>query len=405
MVENLRISFLQRSNKVNKKGFSVIRCRLYLNKNRKDFSTGLSCKPNHWDKENQIVLDEASNASYINNQLTLIKQQLEQTFLFLTVNAGNAGNVALDKLLKVYKGEKEAEYTILEAINKHQRMYEKLIGIDITRTSWEKYGQTRDHISGFVTTVYKKQDFPLKELKMKFLDDFSYYLKTNRSFKQSTVNKSIQRLRKMLKYALSEEMLDRDPFIMYKPKPYRKEIIYLDAEELELMTNHVFEQKRLQKVKDCFVFCCYTGLAFKELENLAAENIVRGYDGKDWIKITRQKTGRPLNIPLLPIASNILSKYNDPERNSLLPVISNQKFNSYLKEIASILGIQKPVSTHLGRRTFATTVLLYNSVPIEIVSKLLGHTNITITQKHYGAIIQKKVGEEMDRLSKKLDKD
>jgi|GEM_PF-4597411 len=148
MVENLRISFLQRSNKVNKKGLSVIRCRLYLNKNRKDFSTGLFYKPDHWDKENQIVLDLASNDSYINNQLTLIKQQLEQTFLFLTVNAGN---VALDKLLKVYKGEKEAEYTILEAINKHQRMYEKLIGIDITRTSWEKYGQTRAHISVLYT--------------------------------------------------------------------------------------------------------------------------------------------------------------------------------------------------------------------------------------------------------------
>ncbi len=400
MVENLNISFHIRSDKTNKKGLNPIRCKLYKNYKRKDFSTGLFCRPEDWDKDNQVVISTADNSSYINNQLLLIKQELEQNYLFLTVNS--KGSVDLDILLKSYKGEKEAEYTILEAINKHQRMYEKLIGIDIARTSWEKYGQTGNHIKGFVATVYKKSDFPLGELKMKFLDDFSYYLKTTRSFKQSTVNKTIQRLRKMLKFALSEEMMDRDPFIMYKPKPYRKEIIYLSAEELQQMVDHQFSQNRLQQVKDCFVFCCYTGLGFKELENLTGDNIVKGFDGKSWIKIIRQKTGKPLNIPLLPIARELIKVYQNADRSSLFPVISNQKFNSYLKEIAVVLGISKVLSSHVGRKTFATTVLLYNDVPIEIVSSLLGHASISITQKHYGAIVQKKVGEEMDRLSRKF---
>lgn len=142
MVENLRISFLMRKSKVNKKGLSIIKCKVHKNYINKEFSTGLSCKPDYWDFDNQRVLESTSNSSYINNQLTLIKQQLEQQYLFLTVN--NQGSIDLDQLIKSYKGEKEAEYTILEAINKHQRMYEKLIGIDITRTSWEKYGRTGD---------------------------------------------------------------------------------------------------------------------------------------------------------------------------------------------------------------------------------------------------------------------
>ena len=150
-----------------------------------------------------------------------------------------------------------------------------------------------------------------------------------------------------------------------------------------------------------FVFCCYTGLAYQEMFSLKQENIIKGFDGNLWIQMTRKKTKSKISIPLLPKAKKILDKYKDD--SNLLPVISNQKFNSYLKEIGNIVGIEKRLTHHIARKTFATTVLLYNGVPMEIVSELLGHSNLKITQAHYGKVVQKSISEQMNSLSKKLN--
>ena len=158
----------------------------------------------------------------------------------------------------------------------------------------------------------------------------------------------------------------------------------------------------LQQVKDWFVFSCYTGLAYNEIKNLKKQHIVKGFDGMLWIEMKRDKTQKNIAIPLLPKAQELIDKYADDNSDVVFEVLSNQKYNSYLKEIASILGLEKRLTTHTARKTFASTVLLYNDVPMEIVSKLLGHSNMTITQAHYGKIVQKKVGEEMQRISRKL---
>ena len=174
-----------------------------------------------------------------------------------------------------------------------------------------------------------------------------------------------------------------------------------------MLEDYQFETVRLEKVRDCFIFCCYTGLPYTEMASLRASHIVKGFDGKDWIKIIRKKTGKPMMIPLLPKALQILEGYNIREKNAndlLLPVISNQRFNSYLKEIAEIVGIKKKLSHHVARKTFASTVLLYNDVPMEIVSELLGHSSMAITQKHYGRVVKKKVSDHVNKLAKKLDK-
>jgi len=176
-----------------------------------------------------------------------------------------------------------------------------------------------------------------------------------------------------------------------------KEVVFLSVEELKRLEKYTFQIKRLEVIKDCFVFCCYTGLAFKEMVSLKKEHIVKGFDGEDWIKMKRQKTQKELSIPLLPKAKKILRKYASDDQY-LLPITSNARFNGYLKEIADMVGIEKTLTHHMARRTFATTVLLYNNVPMEIVSELLGHTKLATTQQSYGKIIQKKVGEEMKRL-------
>src|SRR5690606_20951744 len=235
---------------------------------------------------------------------------------------------------------------------------------------------------------------------MKFLHDLDYYMKVEKKIKQVTINKHIERLRKIIKLALAEGFLERDPFLLFSPKKIITEVIYLNTEELKLMEKYSFSQERLQKVADMFIFCCYTGLPYQEMASLKKENIIQGFDGKKWIQIYRQKTKKTLTVPLLKKAENILNKYK--EDTSFLPVISNQQFNSYLKEIAAVLGIEKRITHHTARKTFASTVLLYNDIPMETVSELLGHSNMKVTQMHYAKVIQKKVSEEMMKLDKKL---
>jgi integrase/recombinase XerD len=174
-------------------------------------------------------------------------------------------------------------------------------------------------------------------------------------------------------------------------------IIYLTDEELKQLEKHTFSQPRLQQVKDLFIFCCYTGLAYAEMSTLTNKNIEIGFDGKEWVQMIRKKTNRKISVPVLPKAKEILNKYNNE-----LPSISNQKFNSYLKEISALLSIDKKLTHNIARKTFATTVLLFNNVPMEIVSELLGHSNMNITQSHYGKVVQKKVSEEIHKLNDKL---
>ncbi len=184
--------------------------------------------------------------------------------------------------------------------------------------------------------------------------------------------------------------------MLHKSKSVRTQVVFLSPEELQQFEDYEFSQPRLRFVKDLFVFCCYTGLPYNELMHLEQKHIVKGFDGNLWIQMKREKTSKELSIPLLPKAEAILNKYDGED--FVFPRISNQRYNSYLKEIAAIIGIDKHLTTHMARKTFASTVLLYNDVPMEIVSKLLGHSSMKITQDSYGKIVEKKISEEMSKL-------
>ena len=238
-------------------------------------------------------------------------------------------------------------------------------------------------------------------MKLQFLVDFEYFLKTELNQVQVTINKTIQRFRKAIKEAVGEGSLSKDPFTLHKPGKVRKEVVFLSTDELEILEKHHFTQPRLELVKDLFIFCCYTGLAYHEMSNLKKEHIIKGFDGNQWIQMKRKKTDKLISVPLLPKAKMILDKYQDTGGYAL-PRFSNQKINSYLKEIAGVVGINKPISHHMARKTFASTVLLYNDVPMEIVSELLGHSSIKITQDYYGKVVQKRVSQEIERISNKL---
>ena len=219
------------------------------------------------------------------------------------------------------------------------------------------------------------------------------------------VMKHMERLRKMVTLAHKMEWISKDPFAQYKLKFKRSEMSFLTAEELEKFENIKLSKKILCRARDLFVFCCYTGLSFIDLDKLRTSNISVGIDGEYWINTKRQKTEIPVNMPLLPKASELIQKYKEEPRvfyrDRLLPFMSNQRLNKYIKEIAEFCGIKKELSFHAARHTFATTITLTNGVPVETVSKMLGHTKISTTQV-YVHIIKQRISDDMKMLKQKL---
>lgn len=397
----ITILFLLYKSKTNSRGLCPIRCRITFNKKRKEFSTGLFINPDYWDSKKQKVKPN-NESEYINTQLSLIKNKLNQAFLFLQVKGTY---FSVEDILLKYKGEKSKDdFGIIEVYNLHLDYIKKLIDKEIKLVTYSKYVESRKHLKAFIKWKFKTSDIQSNKVKSSFLDDFEYYLKTDRNLQQSTLNKVIQRFRKVIKYAIANEYIDKDPFLLFKYKTVKKEVVFLTSNELKLLESYQFQNRRLSRIRDLFVFCCYTGLAYKEMANLKKEDIVEEFDGNIWIHIYRNKTNRVYKVPLLPKAKSIIELYNGEDAVYVFKGISNQRFNMLLKEIAALVGISKRLSHHLARKTFASTVLLYNDVPMEIVSELLGHSSIKITQNSYGKVVQKKVSEEIIKLNSKLNR-
>ncbi len=397
--KNLSVLFLLKKEKTNKKGVCPIYCRITYSKNRKQFSTGEFINPLEWNVKNQKANSKSIANQQINLQLEIITANIKKAHLQLQMLDGAFG---VTEIFAKYIGktEKKEEF-VISYFEKFLVKQAKLIGRDLKLSTWKKSEFVCNDASAFIKYKYGVKDHPLNKLDEPFLNDFEYYLKTVKNQKQVTINKAIQRFRKPIRVAVAEGYLQKDPFVLHKPGRVRKEVIFLSTDELKLLEEHQFTQPRLQLVKDLFIFCCYTGLAYHEMSKLKKEHITKGFDGNEWIQMKRQKTNKMISVPLLPKAKVILDNYNELG-DYVLPKFSNQKINSYLKEIAGIVGIDKSISHHMARKTFASTVLLYNDVPMEIVSELLGHSSIKITQDYYGKVVPRRVGEEMERLSEKL---
>lgn len=280
--------------------------------------------------------------------------------------------------------------------------------------SWgtmKNYFTTQKYLQNFMKKRYNITDIYLSELTFKFITEFEMFLRNHkptdhqRPLSNNGVMKHIERLRKMISMAERMEWLEKDPFAKYKLKFEKVGREFLTKEELDRLENHKFQIDRLDWVRDLFVFSCYTGLAYIDVMQLKQSNVSVGIDGEYWLVTSRQKTSNPVRVPLLPKALEIIEKYKNHPRSiaedTLLPVISNQRLNAYLKEIADLCSISKDLTFHLARHTFATTVTLTNGVPIESVSKMLGHSSITTTQV-YAKVIEQKLSEDMKALKRKL---
>ncbi|MDQ1858313.1 Site-specific recombinase XerD [Chryseobacterium taichungense] len=396
----IKILFVLDKSKSNSKGLAPLKCRITYMGERKPFATGIFINPQNWDNKQQKAKPPNSENETINTQLSLIKNKINQAFLFLQVNEEEFD---VEDVFLQYKGNPpKKNKTILQLFQEHNDRIEKLIGKEYSIATLWKFKQAKELLKDFIKYSFNKGDYHFKDLDLKFIQDYEFFLKAEKSLALATTNKMIQRFRKIVKLAISQDIIQKEPFTSYKVKHIKKEITYLTREELAKIEEYQFKAERLQIVADLFVFCCYTGLAYNEMVNLEKSHIIIGFDGNEWINMIRGKTQHLLSIPLLSRGKKIIEKYDYVDEKKALPKFSNQKFNAYLKEIADIVGLNKRLTHHLARRTFATTVLLFNDVPMEIVSELLGHSKITITQEHYAKVVKSKVGEQMNRLNSKL---
>ena len=313
--------------------------------------------------------------------------------------------VTAEALKNSYLGISEKRQTLMQVFAYHNEQVEALSGRDYAAGTVTRYKTIAKHVKEFIEYQYKNSDIYLSQLNHKFITDFEFYLKTIRHCGHNSTIKYIRNLKKVVRIAISNNWLDKDPFVNYKATLENVERNFLSAEELTTLEEKELKIARLAEIRDIFVFSCYTGLAYADVYKLTPDQITIGIDGEKWIHTYRTKTKVRSNVPLLPKAIEILEQYKKhPEcvySGRLLPVRSNQKMNAYLKEIADVCGITKELTFHIARHTFATTVTLTNNVPIESVSSMLGHKSIKTTQI-YAKVVEKKVGADMQILRTKL---
>jgi len=280
-----------------------------------------------------------------------------------------------------------------------------LIGKDFSESTVEKFETSLNTLKAFIKKTTKKDDILLKEINRVFIQDFEFYLKAERNMQHNSALKHLKNLKKIIRIAIANEWMKKDPFVGIQFKHDKIDVEFLSQEELQRIMNKGFTIKRLEVVRDIFCFCCFTGLAFIDVKQLNPTHLVKDSNGSLWVRKPRQKTGNMCNIPVIHSAKVILDKYNDhPEclkNNVLLPVLSNQKMNSYLKEIADLCGITKKLSTHVARHTAATVVFLANNVSIENVAKMLGHSSTKMTQ-HYAKVLDSSILRDMQQVEAKF---
>jgi site-specific recombinase XerD len=313
--------------------------------------------------------------------------------------------ITAETLKNKYTGASEKTRMLVPIFQKHNDEVEALVPQEFSAGTLERYKTSLSHTKEFLKWKYNLSDFDIRDINHEFITDYDFYLRSVRKCANNTTVKYIKNFKKIIRICIANGWLDKDPFVKYKTKLKEVERAFLSEAELDSINQKDFKTARLNQVKDIFLFSCFTGLAYSDVKKMSYDNLAIGIDGEKWLCINRTKTDTASRVPLLPTALEILEKYQDhPQcinQHKLLPVLSNQKMNSYLKEIADVCEINRELTFHIARHTFATTVTLNNDVPIESVSKMLGHKNIRTTQ-HYAKLLDKKVSSDMQALRDKF---
>lgn len=381
----------------------VVYVRLTYNRRRTDFSTGRKIELQKWNPDAQRGRGNSTEVKSLNKFLDTIRVQLYD----IADRLRKEKKAATVQIIKdIFLGKDKDAHLLLDIFEDHNEKMKRQIGSGYTKGTLQRYKAAKKHLADYLEERDQK-DISVAEVDHDFITGFEHFLKVRKKHDHNTAIKYIVNFKKIIRIAYANEWIERDPFFHWKGSWKTKDREYLTQEELDTLVEKEFSFPRLELVRDNFIFCCYTGLAYSDIQKLKTDDIVLGINGKKWIKTKRKKTKTLSSIPLLSPALDILEKYAENEYvlagKGVLPVLSNQKSNAYLKEIADLCGISKHLTTHLARHTFATTVTLSNGVPIETVGKMLGHRSLKTTQI-YAKILDHKIGFDMDALEAKTAK-
>ena len=394
MTKTFSLLFYIRTTKTKSDGTIPIYVRITINGKRAEFSAKRTIEPIKWNNAKGRAKGSNEQIKALNKYLDTIQAKVyDKQQELMQKNK----SITADSLKNAYLDITYDKKTLLGVFKTHNQKINQLIGNGFTKATVDKYELSYKHLKEFIKLNYKADDLHLNEVLFGFITDFEHYLLSVKNIGRNTANKYLSHLIKMINIALDNEWIDKNPFRKFKMK--NKEVVkeFLTETELGILFQKEIKFKRLAQVRDIFAFCCLTGLAFVDVEKLTPDDLHIGIDGKLWIHIRRQKTNTASHIPLLPHALTIIEKYkNHPlviTKGSVLPLLSNQKMNAFLKEIADLCGITKNLTMHTARHTFAT-YMLTKGVPIETVAKLLGHKDLKTTQI-YAKIIDSKVADDM----------
>lgn len=379
--------------------------RVTIEGERFEFATQRKADPEKWDsKAGRLIKSKKEETRQLNNYLDMLQMKVFEAHReLLTIGEEITAKKIRNHLLGI---ENDDSKTLLGVYREHIEEVKALLGKEYAPGTLKRFKAALSSLEAFLQHR-KEIDVLLSDLTHKFITDYEFFLKSVRNVEHNTAMGIIKKLKKIIRICVANDWIEKDPFMNYRVKIREVNRPFLLQDELEKIIALKFTAERLANVRDIFVFCCFTGLAYADVQKLRRRDIVVGNDGEKWIHTERVKTDTATRVPLLPQAIKIMESYHDhPQcvnQGKLLPVMSNQKMNEYLKEIADRCEINKKMTFHTARHTFATTVTLTNGVPIETVSKMLGHKTLRTTQQ-YAKILDQKVSEDMKALRTKLNR-
>ncbi len=396
------ILYFIKRNKLLKSGEAPIYMRITVNGIGQETSLKRSILPHLWDTKRNKSKGKDTDAIELNNYLNSVRGQI---YTYQQDYQENGINPTSKMLVNSFAGLGAKQWKLIELFKEHNSNMERLIGIDYSKLTLQRYKAGLDHVETYCKMQYNNTELLLTEVNHKFITGFEFYLKTTAKCQHNSAMKHVKALKKIVRIALANDYIRKDPFASYEITTKNVDRDFLSPVELDRLIEKNITIERLEIVRDLFLFQCYTGLAYVDLESLEKKHIQIGIDGSKWIIKARVKSGITCRIPFLPVTEQILKKYKNHQKISntekLLPVPSNQKMNAYLKEIAVICGIDKELHTHCARHTFATTITLSNGMPLETVSKTMGHAKQQTTQI-YAKVVDQKISSDFEALRKKI---
>ncbi|MDB4901928.1 MAG: site-specific integrase [Mucilaginibacter sp.] len=402
MRTNINLLFYLKKRSTYKNGPVAIYLRFTVDGQRAEASTGKTCDPSRWNTQAGRAIGTKEDVRSLNAYLDTLQAKAQEFHRWMTANDEM---ITAESLKNRFIGKTEKARTLITVFEDHNQKMRSLVGQEFEKSTFQRYETALMHTKDFMQWQHNVSDIPITKINFEFLNDFEYYLRSVRKCANNSAIKYIKNLGKIVRICLGNGWLTVDPYLNYKPKTKKVHRIVLTKEELTAIAEKQFPMDRLKLVRDIFLFSCYTGLAYVDVKKLKRSEMVKGIDGALWIYTHRQKTDTLSRIPILPTALNVIERYEDNPQcivdDLLLPVMSNQKMNAYLKEIADLCGISKLLTFHIARHTFATTVTLNNGVPIESVAKMMGHTSIKTTQI-YAKVMDHKISSDMAALKIKL---